>query len=165
MEAKLVLDEISWTILRALQENARLSYSELGRRVKLTPPAVAERVRRLEEAGVIVGYHAELDALRVGLPLTAFIRVKCYGGRCSDLGTFVLDLPEVLECHRVTGEESYVMKVMTRSVDHLQELIDLLMPYGDTTTSVVLSSPVSHRALDPALLAPGEEAKRISESA
>lgn len=165
MEAKATLDDISWTIVRALQENARLSYTELGRRVKLTPPAVAERVRRLEEAGVIAGYHADLDPVRVGLPLTAFIRVKCYGGRCADLGTFALDLPEVVECHRVTGEESYVVKVMVRSVEHLQGLIDRLMPYGDTTTSVVLSSPVTHRALDPALLASGEETRRVTESA
>lgn len=143
------LDDIGLRILLELQANARVSYSELGRRVGLTPPAVAERVRRMEETGIITGYRAEIDAGRVGLPLTALIRVTHRGVNCLELGRIVAEYPEVLECHRITGAESYIMKVALRSVQHLQELIDRLMPYGETVTSIVLSSPVRHRAIDP----------------
>jgi Lrp/AsnC family transcriptional regulator, leucine-responsive regulatory protein len=149
LETHDLLDDIAWSILRELQANARISYTELGRRVGLTPPAAAERVRRMEEAGVITGYRADLDPARVGLPLTAIIRVTHRGVNCLELGEIVAEYPEVLECHRVTGAESYIMKVALRSVDHLQELIDRLMAYGETVTSIVLSSPVRHRAVDP----------------
>jgi Lrp/AsnC family leucine-responsive transcriptional regulator len=148
------LDDIGWRILLELQTNARVSYSELGRRVGLTPPAVAERVRRMEEARIIVGYRAEVDLARVGLPLTAVIRVTHRGVNCLELGEIVADYPEVLECHRITGADSYIMKVALRSVEHLQHLIDRLMAYGETVTSIVLSSPVRHRAVDPRAMEP-----------
>lgn len=145
-----LLDETGWQILRELQENARVSYSELGRRVALTPPAVAERVRRMEEAGIISGYRVELDMERVGLPIGAFVRIKAAGDiNCWQLGQKVRDFPEVLECHRVTGDDSYIMKVAVRSVGHLEELIDRLMPYAETVTALVLSSPVTHRVVEP----------------
>src|SRR3712207_257905 len=108
---KAVLDEVSWAILCALQENARLSYSELGRRVGLTPPAVAERVKRLEEAGIITGYRAELDLSKLGLFLTVIIRLAPRGRPSGELGARLAVLPEVLECHHVTGEDCFVMKV------------------------------------------------------
>jgi Lrp/AsnC family leucine-responsive transcriptional regulator len=142
------LDDIGWALLRELQENARLSFSELGRRVGLTPPAVADRVRRMEEAGIIRGYRLEVDHARIGLPLTAVIRVTHRGVNCLELGRIVSEYPEVLECHRITGAESYSMKVALRSVEHLQELIDRLMPYGETVTSIVLSSPVTSRSIE-----------------
>lgn len=147
MEIDKIMDETGWRILGELQENARISFSELGRRVALTPPAVAERVRRMEETGVIAGYRAEPAHDRIGLPITAFIRWTATGNDCAYLGEVAKDIPEIVECHRVTGEESYVVKVVVRSVEHLEELIDRLMPYGETKTSVVLSSPVTHRAL------------------
>jgi Lrp/AsnC family leucine-responsive transcriptional regulator len=142
------LDDIGWALLRELQGNARLSFSELGRRVGLTPPAVADRMRRMEEAGIIRGYRPEIDLARVGLPLTAVIRVTHRGVNCLELGRIVSQYPEVLECHRITGAESYIMKVALRTVEHLQELIDRLMPYGETVTSIVLSSPVTHRTIE-----------------
>jgi Lrp/AsnC family transcriptional regulator, leucine-responsive regulatory protein len=142
-----IMDETGWRILGELQENARISFSELGRRVALTPPAVAERVRRMEETGIIAGYRAQPDHERIGLPITAFIRWTATGNDCAYLGEVAKDVPEIIECHRVTGEESYVVKVVVRSVEHLEELIDRLMPYGETKTSVVLSSPVTHRAV------------------
>jgi len=142
------LDDIGWALLHELQDNARLSFSELGRRVGLTPPAVADRVRRMEEAGIIRGYRLDVDTARVGLPLTAVIRVTHRGVNCLELGRIVSEYPEVLECHRITGAESYSMKVALRSVEHLQELIDRLMPYGETVTSIVLSSPVTHRSIE-----------------
>lgn len=147
MEIDKIMDETGWRILEELQENARISFSELGRRVALTPPAVAERVRRMEETGVIAGYRAQPAHDRIGLPITAFIRWTATGNDCAYLGEVAKDIPEIVECHRVTGEESYVVKVVVRSVAHLEELIDRLMPYGETKTSVVLSSPVTHRAL------------------
>jgi Lrp/AsnC family transcriptional regulator, leucine-responsive regulatory protein len=141
------LDDIGWALLRELQANARLSFSELGRRVGLTPPAVADRVRRMEEAEIIRGYRLDVDPGRIGLPLTAVIRVTHRGVNCLELGRIVAEYPEVLECHRITGAESYVMKVALRSVEHLQEFIDRIMPFGETVTSIVLSSPVTHRAI------------------
>src|SRR6266571_671861 len=152
------LDDIGWRILRELQENGRISYSELGRRVGLTPPAVAERLRRMEESGIIRGYRVELDLEKVGLPLTALVRVTHRGVNCLELGRIVAEYPEVLECHRITGAESYSMTVALRSVEHLQELIDRLMPFGETVTSIVLSSPVTHRVIDPAVTAPSAAA-------
>ncbi len=149
MEIDRSLDDTGWRILAELQENARISFSELGRRVALTPPAVAERVRRMEEAGIIAGYRAQPDHERIGLPITAFIRWTATGNDCAYLGDVAREISEVVECHRVTGEESYVVKVVVESVKHLEELIDRMMPYGETKTSVVLSSPVTHRTLRP----------------
>jgi Lrp/AsnC family leucine-responsive transcriptional regulator len=158
------LDDIGWALLHELQDNARLSFSELGRRVGLTPPAVADRVRRMEEAGIIRGYRLDVDTARVGLPLTAVIRVTHRGVNCLELGRIVSEYPEVLECHRITGAESYSMKVALRSVEHLQELIDRLMPYGETVTSIVLSSPVTHRSIERDL-AQAPDAAEADESA
>ena len=147
-EASRLLDATGWAILRELQENARISFSELGRRVSLTPPAVADRVRRMEEAGLILGYRAQVAADRVGYPIAAFVRMRARGERgCTILGEFLTDVPEVVEAHRVTGEDSYIIRVVVRSVQHLQDLIDRLMPYGETVTALTLSSPVTHRVL------------------
>ncbi len=143
-----LMDATGWQILQALQEDARVSFSELGRRVGLSAPAVAERVRRLEEAGVISGYHAQVNMERIGLPLSAFIRVSSTNERYIQISALARDLPEVLECHRITGEDCLIMKVVVSSVAHLEELINRLGPYGRTTTSVILSSPVTRRTLD-----------------
>jgi Lrp/AsnC family transcriptional regulator, leucine-responsive regulatory protein len=143
------LDDIDWGILTELQTNARITFSELGRRVSLTPPAVAERVRRLEDGGLIAGYRVELDHALLGLPITAFIRMRAAGSTdCLELGDRVRDVPEILECHRVTGEDSYIAKVAVRSVEHLQDLIDRLMPLAETITAITLSSPVTHRTVE-----------------
>jgi Lrp/AsnC family leucine-responsive transcriptional regulator len=152
------LDGIDWRILDELQENARITYTELGRRVALTAPAVAERVRRLEETGVIAAFRAHLDPAAIGYPITAFVRWTSTGPDCAHLGEVARDIPEVVECHRITGETSYILKVAARSVQHLEGLLDRLIPYGSTITSVVLSSPVVHRTLGP------PEAAETSES-
>ncbi|HVM11892.1 MAG TPA: Lrp/AsnC family transcriptional regulator [Actinomycetota bacterium] len=148
LEHERVLDETGWRILAELQEDGRISLSELGRRVALTPPAVAERVRRMEEAGIIKGYRAEIDRSRVGLPITVYIRWTATGNDCAALGEVAREIPEIVECHRVTGEESYVVKAAVRSVGHLEELINRLMPHGETKTSMVLSSAVEHRPVE-----------------
>ena len=143
------LDATGWEILCALQEDARLSFSELGRRVGLSAPAVAERVHKLEEAGIIVGYHAQVCPEKIGYALMAFIRMESPSEKCAIVSAFVADLPEVLECHRITGSDSFILKVIVSSVAHLEALIDRLLPYGQLTTSVVLSSPVKGRVVEP----------------
>jgi Lrp/AsnC family leucine-responsive transcriptional regulator len=145
------LDDIGRQILRALQEDARISFSELGRRVGLSSPAVAERVRRMEEAGIILGYRATVDFERVGYPITAFIRVNTSGPKVREADEMVKAIPEVLECHHLTGDDCFILKVAVSSVRHLEEVICQMGTYGQTTTSIVLSSPVSARAVEPPL--------------
>ncbi len=143
------MDGINWKILSELQDDARISYAELGRRVGLTTPAVIERVRKLEDSGVITGYRVEIDAAKIGLPITAFIRMSITGIDYSHIIETVRASIEVLECHRGTGGDSFIMKVAVSDVGHLQTLIDKLTPYGITTTSIVLSSPVKRRIIEP----------------
>lgn len=144
-----MLDRIDWKILKELQEDGRISYAALGRIVGLTTPAVIERVRKLEDAEVISGYRAEVDTAKVGLPITAFIRMSISGVDYSHIIEVAKQSEEVLECHRGTGGDSFIMKVAVSSVGHLQNLIDKLTPYGITTTSIVLSSPVKSRTIEP----------------
>lgn len=142
-----MLDGIDKGILSELQADARISYAELGRRVGLTTPAVIERVRKLEDAGIILGYRAEIDTAKVGLPVTAFIRMSITGVDYSHIIEVAKEANEVLECHRGTGGDSFIMKVAVLSVEHLQEIIDKLTPYGITTTAIVLSSPVRNKII------------------
>lgn len=142
-----MLDDIDRNILKELQQDARTSYAELGRRVGLTTPAVIERVRKLEDAGIILGYRAEIDTSKVGLPITAFVRMSISGVDYSHIIEVAQESNEVLECHRGTGGDSFIMKVAVASVEHLQEIIDKLTPYGITTTAIVLSSPVKRRII------------------
>lgn len=140
------LDDTDGHLLRELQAAGRLSYAELGRRIGLTAPAVAERMRRLEEVGVIRGYRVEIDAAKIGYPIKAFVRVIVTGDS-KRLAHVARGLPEVLECHRVTGEGCIVMKVVAASMDHLESLIDRFVPYGQPTTSIVYSSSVEGRSV------------------
>jgi Lrp/AsnC family transcriptional regulator, leucine-responsive regulatory protein len=140
-----LLDSVTWDILRALDSNARMSYKELAHRVGLTPPAVAERMRRLEDAGIIRGYRVELDLARIGLPVLAMLRMGTPTTKCERVAEILEALPEILECHRVTGTDAFVMLVATESIAQLESLVDHLMPYGQITTSLVFSSPVSRR--------------------
>ena len=144
-----LLDAKGWRILQELQRNARLSYSELARRVGLSVPAATERVRKMEEAGIISGYRAQLDLARLGLTINAFVRMSVVGDVFTRVTAAVRGMPEVLECHRGTGADSFIMKVAVSSVEHLESLIDRLTPYGTTSTSIVLSSPVPRRDLAP----------------
>jgi len=143
-----LLDDIGWHILHELQENARISFAELGRRVGLSIPAVTERVHRMEDAGIITGYHAEVNPEKVGYPITAFIRMNISGNVSGKIVALVGELTEVSECHRGTGGDSFIMKVRVSSVAHLEQVIEKLLPYGTTTTSIVLSSPVTKRFLE-----------------
>jgi Lrp/AsnC family leucine-responsive transcriptional regulator len=142
-----VLDATDWRILHALQEDARLTLSDLGRQVKLSQPAVAERVRRLERTGMLRGYHAEVDPAQFGLPIMAFMRLKL---RYTDDDRFIAvvhDVDAVVECHRVTGDDCFLLKVRAASIPHLETIINQFAPYGDVATSIVLSSAVTRRTL------------------
>ena len=143
-----MIDDIDRKILTELQQDARVSYAELGRRVGLTTPAVIERVRKLEDAKVITGYRADIDTAKVGLPITAFVRMSITGVDYSHIIEVAEQSGEVLECHRGTGGDSFIMKIAVSSVEHLQEVIDRLVPYGITTTTIVLSSPVKRRTIE-----------------
>ena len=162
LETEKLMDSAGWHLLEALQQDARLSYTELGQRVGLSAPAVAERVRRMEDAGIISGYHAEINRSKLGLPITAIIRMSTFpGDRCTRFTASVQDIPEVLECSRVTGDDSMIIKVMAASVEHLETLIDHLSEQGNITTSMVLSTPVDRRVLTHSMM-PGEESSHSS---
>lgn len=143
LDSKKLLDEVGWQILQALQQDARLSFAELGRRVGLSLPAVAERVRRMEEAEIITGYRAEVNMAKIGLPIMAFIRMNTPRDQYPALIAQLHSLPQALECHHLTGSESFIIKVVVASIADLEILIGQLSDYGQTTTSIVLSSPVS----------------------
>jgi Lrp/AsnC family transcriptional regulator, leucine-responsive regulatory protein len=146
-KAEDLLDETNRAILAELQHDARLSLAELGRRVGLSSPAVAERVQRLERDGVITGYHAEVDPRAVGYDLGVVIRVRPAPRQIPKVADLARDTPEVVECQRITGEDCFIMKAHVRSVEHLEEIIDRFVIFGQTTTSLVQSAPVPRRGV------------------
>ncbi len=133
------MDRVDWRILEELQADARLSFNELSRRVKLSAPSVAERVRRLESAGVITGYHARVDPGRVGRPVRAVVVMDCYGPSCLLRDPAVAGWPEIREFYRVTGQGCSVLVVAVPSIQHFEELIDRLAHYGRPSSSMVLA--------------------------
>lgn len=149
LNSKRLLDEVGWRILRELQLDARLSFAELGRRVGLSLPAVAERVRRMEETEIIAGYHAALNPEKIGLPVMAFIRITTSGENYASIIALARNLPEIIECHHLTGTDSFIMKVVAASISHLEQLIGHLSTYGQTATSIVLSSPITKQLMVP----------------
>jgi len=139
------LDDIDRKILAELTREGRVSIAELGRRVNLSSPAVAERVQRLERAGVITGYRAELDPRMLGYQLTAIVRIKPAPGQLPKIPELALDIHQVSECHRITGEDCFYLKVYLRSIDELSTLLDRFLAYGETTTSIINASPIPRR--------------------
>jgi Lrp/AsnC family leucine-responsive transcriptional regulator len=141
------IDRTDWRLLEALQRDGRASYADLARVVAMSPSAVAERVRRLEEAGVISGYHAAVDPERVGLQVMAFVRLRYPTGNYRPFHALLESTPEIIEAHHVTGEDCFVLKVLTRSMRHLEEVTGRISGLGAVTTSVVYSSPLPGREL------------------
>jgi len=139
------LDEIDWRILHELQADGRLSYNELGRRVSLSSPAVADRVRRLEDSGVITGYHAHVDSTRAGFPLAAFVQMRCREGACLLKTSRAGDYPEVVEVHKLSGDFCSMLKVRAASMDHFEGLLERLGKHGEMRTSIVLSTQYEGR--------------------
>jgi Lrp/AsnC family leucine-responsive transcriptional regulator len=142
------LDATDWRILRELQQDARLSFHELGRRVSLSAPAVAERVRKLEDRGVITGYGAHVNPEKVGLGLIAFIQMHCNPEKCLLKTTSREDFPEVLELHRLNGEYCTLLKVAVTSMKHLNALDDRLSRHGTVKTTIARDSVLDQRVLD-----------------
>jgi Lrp/AsnC family leucine-responsive transcriptional regulator len=143
------IDDTDRRIIGELTSDGRVSLAELGRRVNLSAPAVAERVQRLERAGVITGYRAEIDPRMLGYQLTAIVRVKPAARQLPRIPALAAEIPEVAECHRITGEDCFYIKVHLRSIDELGGLLDRFLDYGETTTSIVNGTPVPRR--DPPL--------------
>ncbi|CAM3743184.1 Lrp/AsnC family transcriptional regulator [Nocardiopsis rhodophaea] len=141
------MESVDWRILAELQTDGRLSFNELSRRVNLSAPAVAERVRRLQDSGVITGYHAHVDPAAVGLPVTALVRMECFGPLCLLRDEAALALPEILQLHRVTGDACCVLFIGVTSMAHFEEVIDRLAEHGRPSSTMVLSSPVPWRAV------------------
>jgi Lrp/AsnC family transcriptional regulator, leucine-responsive regulatory protein len=142
-----LLDATNRRLLEELQGDARLTMAELGRRVGLSAPAVAERVQRLEREGVITGYRAEIDPKAIGYPIAAVVRVRPVSRQLHKIPEAAKASPEVVECHRITGEDCFFLKLHLRSIDELEETLDRFTPFGQTTTSIVHSSPVARRGL------------------
>jgi Lrp/AsnC family leucine-responsive transcriptional regulator len=145
------LDQTDWRIIGELQRDGRLSFNQLGRRVNLSAPAVAERVRRLEESGVITGYQARINPARAGLPLTAFIQLRCARApdRCLLKTTTAEDLPEVTEVHKLSGNWCSMLKVRVASMRHLEGLLERLGEHGEMNSHIVLSTQFEGRPVEP----------------
>jgi Lrp/AsnC family leucine-responsive transcriptional regulator len=141
------LDTTNLRLLDELQQDARLSLTELGRRIGLSPPAVTERVQRLEQEQVILGYHARLNPRKLGLTLSAVIRVRPAPRQLHKVAEIARQTPEVVDCRRITGEDCYILTAHVRDIEHLEEVIDRFAAHGQTTTSIVQSAPVSDRGL------------------
>jgi Lrp/AsnC family leucine-responsive transcriptional regulator len=145
-----LLDPVNLRLLEELQADARTSLAELGRRVGLSSPAVGERMRRLEQEQVIAGYRAEVDPRKLGYGLGVVIRIRPAPRQLAHVAELARRTDEIVECHRVTGDDCYVMTAHVRDVTHLEAVIDQFAAYGQTTTSIMQSSPVPRRALSPA---------------
>jgi Lrp/AsnC family leucine-responsive transcriptional regulator len=141
------LDATNCRLLEELQGDARLSLAELGRRVGLSSPAVADRLSRLERDGVISGYRVEIDPRALGFALSALIRIRPASRQIPKVAEIAQGAPEIVECHRITGDDCFIMRAHVRDVAHLEELIDRFTPFGSTTTSIVQSSPVPGRGV------------------
>jgi Lrp/AsnC family leucine-responsive transcriptional regulator len=142
-----ILDATNVALLSELQDEARLTLAELGRRVGLSSPAVAERLQRLQDDGVIAGYRTTVNPRAVGYALGAILRIRPAPRQIAKVAELAQRTPEVVECHRITGDDCFFMKLHVRDVEHLEEVIDGFTPYGQTTTSIMQSSPVPGRGL------------------
>jgi Lrp/AsnC family transcriptional regulator, leucine-responsive regulatory protein len=142
-----LLDPINCRLIEELRTDARVGLAELGRRVGLSAPSVSERIQRLEEAGVITGYRAVIDPRAIGYPIAAVVRIRPASQQLKKIPEAAAKIPEVVECHRITGEDCYLIKVHLRSMDDLEGILDRIAIFGQTTTSIVHSSPIEDRAL------------------
>jgi Lrp/AsnC family leucine-responsive transcriptional regulator len=139
------LDDTDRRILSELTANGRIAFAELGRRVSLSPPAVAERVQRLERSGVITGYRAEVDPRGLGYEMTAIVRIRPAPGQLRRIPELAAEIPAIGECHRITGEDCFFLKVHLRSIEELSPLLDRFLAYGETSTSLINASPIPRR--------------------
>ncbi|TCO56755.1 Lrp/AsnC family transcriptional regulator [Actinocrispum wychmicini] len=144
-----VLDSVNLRLLAELHEDARMSMSELARRVGMSAPAVTERVQRMEAAGVITGFRMDVDPAALGMPVTALVRVRPGPGQLHKIARTARETPQVVECYRITGEDCFVLKVHSPTIGDLEGILDRFLLYGQTTSSIVVSTPVPTRPLPP----------------
>ena len=142
-----LLDDVNRRLLTELNADPRISMSALGRRLGMSAPAVTERLQRLERAGVVRGYRVDVDPAALGLPVTAFARIRPAAGQLAKVAELARELPQVSECHRITGEDCFLVKVHAPAVDRLEEVLDRFLLYGQTVTSIVVTTPVPPRPL------------------
>ena len=140
-----LLDEINLRLLKELRMDGRIGMAELGRRVGMSAPAVAERVQRLERAKVITGYRAEIDPSALGFPVSAVVRIRPSPGQLQRIPEIARETAEVGECYRITGDDCYLLRLHLRSIDELEDVLDRFTPHGQTTTSIIHSMPVPRR--------------------
>ena len=141
METK--IDELNRKILQHLQENSRTSFSSIGRAIGLTPPAVAERVKKMEDLGVLEGYKARVNHLKLGYQLRAIVTIKAFMGKLKPFLEMVRSMKEVVNCYRITGNENIIMEVVLQDQIHLEQFVDKLIQYGETRTHIILSDIIS----------------------
>src|SRR5215472_3942151 len=139
------IDAVNRRVLEELVQDPRLTMSELGRRIGMSSPAVTERVRRLEETGVIRGYRLDVNPVALGLPIAVYIRIRPNPGQLPRIAELAQQIPEIVECHRITGEDCFIVKAYIPAIDQLDRLLDSFLVYGSTTTSLIQSSPVPLR--------------------
>jgi len=144
--SSLLRDERNLELIRLLQADPRASISELARRIGMSAPAVKERLTRLEEEGVIAGYRLDLDPKALGWPIMVFVRVRPMPGQLPRIAELARSLPQVAECHRITGEDCFIMKIHLDALESLDKILDRFLAYGQTTTSIVQSTPVVLRS-------------------
>jgi Lrp/AsnC family transcriptional regulator, leucine-responsive regulatory protein len=142
---KNLLDAVGLRVLAQLRDDPRLSMSELARRVGVSAPTVTDRVQRLERAGVIRGYRLDLDPAALGLPVAAYVRIRPGPGQLRKIAELAAQVPEVVECHRITGEDCFLLRIQVAAVDALEDVLDQFLLFGQTTSSIVQSTPVSPR--------------------
>ncbi|WP_103070808.1 Lrp/AsnC family transcriptional regulator [Aquimarina sediminis] len=141
------IDVTNWGILESLQQNARLSNAEIGRKVGLSSPAVAERIKKMEDYGVLKGYMADVSYTKTGYQLKAMITLRAFMGRLKPFLIRVSDFKEVVNCYRITGNENIIMEVVLRDQIHLQEFIDRLITYGEVKTHIILSNLIENNPI------------------
>lgn len=144
-----MLDQTNLRILAELQADPRLGMSALARRVGMSPPAVTERVQRMQADGVITGFRLDVDPAALGLPVAAFVRVRPTAGQLTKVAELAERLPQVSECHRITGEDCFLVKVHAASIGALEETLDQFLLFGQTVSSLVVTTPVPPRPLVP----------------
>jgi Lrp/AsnC family leucine-responsive transcriptional regulator len=141
------LDAVDWQILSILQLEARISFKELGQQIGLTGTAIAERVRKLEDEGIIEGYTIKLNREKIGLPVTAFFKLRVNVEHCKQLRNLAMSMPEIIEAHRVVGNEYYILKVVLPSMQHLEAMMEKFFQLGSVEVSIVLSTPVANKSI------------------
>ncbi len=138
------IDDLNWKILESLQKNARASFTKIGREIGLTPPAVAERVKKMEDLGILQGYKAMVSHAKTGHQLKAIITLRAFMGKLKPFLALVVSFEEVINCYRITGNENIVMEVVLKDQFHLEKFIDILIQYGETRTHIILSNVITN---------------------